>query len=68
MVMSRIMCSAAEPHHRSAWSPLEEEFFREGDRLAESGELDELATGDEGPTWWHAVVSWLRGWRAPQLG
>ena len=48
-----------------AFSPFEEEFFREGDQLAsgssESHDLSDLDVGFQRPTLWRAVVGWLKG-------
>ena len=49
-----------------AFSPFEEEFFREGDQLAhgtEAVDLSDLDHGYQRPTLWRAVVGWLRGER-----
>jgi hypothetical protein len=49
-----------------AFSPFEEEFFREGDQLAQGTEVVDLSDLDHGfqrPTLWRAVVGWLRGER-----
>jgi hypothetical protein len=49
-----------------AFSPFEEEFFREGDQLAtppEAVDLSDLDAGFQRPTLWRAVVGWLKGER-----
>ena len=49
-----------------AFSPFEEEFFREGDQLAQGTDVVDLSDLDHGfqrPTLWRAVVGWLRGER-----
>jgi hypothetical protein len=47
-----------------AFSPFEEEFFREGEQLAKGTDVVDLSDLDHGvqrPTLWRAVVGWLRG-------
>jgi hypothetical protein len=52
-----------------AFSPFEEEFFREGDKLSQAtGEKHDFSDLDHGfhrPTLWRSVIRWLRGERTP---
>ena len=42
-------------------SPLEADFFRTGERLAERHDFSDLDAGYQRPSLWRAVVGWVRG-------
>ncbi len=50
-------------------SPIEEEFFREGEKIgqkpAEKHDFSDLDHGFERPSLWRAMLGWLRGARTP---
>lgn len=46
-----------------ACSPVEEDFFRAGERLSEVDDFSDLDDGLRPATLWRAIVGWLRGER-----